>query len=141
MKKQFIKAESVNFGTLYFSPCGKLFFATSSVGELECSSLTPVDGYIKCRWSFEGVLVRADARVAVKSVTECECMYKRVAVEVAPELGGFSFNKRVFRTFSRVDYECVSECEPECNFDLDDDECECLDEVAEYSDEELIGLA
>lgn len=127
MTKTFVKAESVNFGTLYFSACGKLFFATSEVGEFETSSLTPVDNCIKCRWSYAGALVKADARVKVTSVTECQCNYRRVAVEVAEELGGFKYGKKVFRTFSTVTSEC-SECEQAS-------ECEYPDS------EELIGPA
>lgn len=127
MTKTFVKAESVNFGTLYFSACGKLFFATSDMGEFETSSMTPVDNCIKCRWSYAGALVKADARVKVTSVTECQCNYRRVAVEVAEELGGFKYGKKVFRTFSTVKSEC-SECEQAS-------ECEYPDS------EELIGLA
>lgn len=127
MTKTFVKAESVNFGTLYFSACGKLFFATSEVGEFETSSLTPVDNCIKCRWSYAGALVKADARVKVTSVTECQCNYRRVAIEVAEELGGFKYGKKVFRTFSTVTSEW-SECEQAS-------ECEYPDS------EELVGLA
>lgn len=127
MTKMFLKAETENFGTLYFSACGKLFFATSEMGEFETSSMTPVDGAIKCRWSYAGALVKSDARVKVTSVTECQCNYRRVAVEVAEELGGFKYGKKVFRTFSTVTSEC-SECEQAS-------ECEYPDS------EELIGLA
>lgn len=127
MTKTFVKAETVNFGTLYFSACGKLFFATSEVGEFETSSLTPVDNCIKCRWSYAGALVKADARVKVTSVTECQCNYRRVAIEVAEELGGFKYGKKVFRTFSTVTSEW-SECEQAS-------ECEYQDS------EELVGLA
>lgn len=133
MTKSFVKAETANFGTLYFSPCGKLFFATSEMGEFETSSMTPAGGVLKCRWSYCGVLVKADARVKVTSITECECNYKRAAIEVAEELGGFKYGKKVFRTFSSVTSEC-SECE-QASKRASEQASEC------NLDEELIGLA
>ena len=125
MTKTFVKADSDNFGTLYLSACGKLWFATSEMGEFETSSVTPVDGAIKCRWSYGGALVKTDARVKVTSVTECDCNYKRVAVEVAEELGGFKYGKKVFRTFSHVTSEC-SECECVSECGLDEELWSCL---------------
>lgn len=127
MTKTFVKAVSENFGTLYFSACGKLFFATSDMGEFETSSMTPVNDEIKCRWSYGGALVKSDARVKVTSVTECECLYKRVAVEVAEELGGFKYGKKVFRTFSSVTSEWSEcECEQASERGIDEELWHCL---------------
>lgn len=143
MKKTFLRVHTDALGTLDFTDSGVYSYASTTFGALIAVKSKEFDSgktTVKASVLSGGFVLNTFAL----TLTKCESVtlaYKRTALEVPPEYGGFTFGKKCFRTISTpINHEPIIEVPFEVPFEASDEvSFEASDEV--QLDEALIGLA